>query len=237
MKIALAFYGQLRNIDICYPYWKTNVIDPLGIKDVYVHTYHEPEDTVKWNSIHSSSFKAGPSVLQEFKELYKPKVLIESEYEDVKKSEQYFEPDPNRFAYCLYQSFTPQTIFFSMYNVMNLINDEEYDAVLLSRTDNIFVKALKELPIKENEILTTSFATNYDANWVSDMVVAGTPIDIKKYAAIYTNYRKFYDEGESFHVEYMMGLNVRRQGLNQNVFFKYPTQHHMIRDQKELMNL
>ena len=59
MKVALAFYGQLRNIEECYPYWKNNVIDPLNIKDIYVHTFRDEQDITKVNNTGQFSFTLG----------------------------------------------------------------------------------------------------------------------------------------------------------------------------------
>jgi len=235
MRIALAFYGQLRDIDIAFPYWKINVLRPLKIQDIFVHTYREEIDQYKTNFLKTSSFKVGPSVLKQFYELYNPKVVMHSEYEDVKKTGYYFEPT-ERVRFCVTNPFTFQASFFSLYNVMKLINEYDYDAVIVSRTDTIFVKPIETLPIVPHELLTSTFMydKNFDGQFwsVSDMVNAGSVETIKDFAEVGVNYKKLYDGGITFHPETLIGENLKALDVNVNPFFKYKEEHYLIRDQK-----
>jgi len=236
-RIALAFYGLLRNIDATYPYWKNNVIDPLNIKDIYVHTYRDETDIIKVNNTNQFSFKLGPSVLKEFYQLYKPRVVMHSEYDDVKQTSYWFEPT-QRVRFCVSNIYNPQSIFYSMYNVINLIPENKYDYIILSKMDQIFLKLITNINVEDNEILTSTFM--YHKDWdgqfwtVTDFFAIGNLKTIKKYAAIGINYKDLYDSGITFHVETMIGENLRKQGVKATPYFMYPNDQHYLRDHESL---
>jgi len=238
-RIALAFYGQLRNVDDTYPYWKKNIIDPLNIQDIYVHTWREEIDEYKYNTVKTVKFKVGPSVLLRFIELYKPKLIMQSDYEDVKKTDQWFTPT-ERIRFCVADIYVAQYIWFAMNKIINLIDENEYDAIILSRTDNIFVNQIKNLPIENNEILasTMMFDLNLDGQFqsVSDIVVAGDVKTMKKFASIGTNYKKLHEAGVHWHGESLVGENLKRLNVNVRKFFKYPNDHYFFRDRQYMID-
>jgi len=239
-KIALVFYGLLRNVDATYPYWKNNVIDPLHIEDIYVHTYRDEIESVKVNNTGTFSFKVGPSVLTEFYKLYKPSVVMHSDYDDVKKTPYWFEPT-ERVRFCLTQTYSPQAIYFSMYNAVNLVPEGKYDYVILSKVDQIFLRQLKEEEInpEDDEIYTSNFMhyKDWDGQYwsVTDFFAIGNLKTIKKYASVGINYKKIYDSGVTFHVETTIGENLKNQGVKTNPHFIYPDEQHYFRDHESLM--
>lgn len=243
-KIALVFYGLLRDMEKAYPYWKDNVIDPLNIKDIYAHTYRDEEEITKVNNTGQFSFKLGPSVLTEFYKLYKPKVVMHSEYDDVKKTKYWFEPI-ERVRFCLSPSgiYTTQSIFFSMYNAINLIPKNTYDYVILSMVDQIFNRSLRdeEINTEENELLTSNFMwfKNWDNSyWTNtNFFVIGNLKTVKKYADIGINYKQLYDSGITFHPEILLGENLRKQDVKTTPYFIYPFDHHYIRNHEEITNM
>jgi hypothetical protein len=231
-------------MEAAHPFWKNNVIDPLNVEDIYVHTYKDDVDVVKSNNTGQFTFKLGPSVIKQFVELYKPKVLIQSEYDDVKKTKYWFQPT-ERIRSCVGVPtiYVIQSIFYSMHNVINLIPENTYDYVILSKVDQIFIRSLKdeEINTKDDELLTSNFmwSQNWDGKfWTnSDFFVIGNLKTIKKYADIGINYKDVYDSGATYHAETLIGENLRKQGVKTDPCFMYPTDHHYIRSHDEIMEI
>ena len=239
MRVALVFYGLLRYVDVCYPLWKKNVIDTLGIEDIYMHTFRDEKEDIKYNgSTGQHSYKVGPSVLRDFHDLYKPRVVMYSNYEDVKKTNQWFEPT-ERVRYCVSNTYNIQAICFSIYNAVNLVPDK-YDYVILSKIDQVFWNPITKLEINDNEILTSNFMfyKDWDGKYWSatDFFAIGNLNTIKKYAALGINYKQLYENGITFHIETLVGENLKYMGVKPIVKFRYPEDQHYYRDHESLMN-
>jgi len=149
MKIALAFFGQLRYVDPAYVAWKQNVIDPLNITDIYVHTWDNQID------------------IEKTKQLFSPKKIMISDNDDIKKTDQWLE-NPQRKRNCVNSVYNVQSLFYSIYHSAKLVEDK-YDAIILSRIDNIFFYPMKEFEIKDNEIISSTGMYNvlFDGRWQS----------------------------------------------------------------------
>jgi len=244
-KIALVFYGQLRNIDECYPYWKKNIIEPLNIKDIFVHTYREETEGIKFNNQKTFSFKVGPSVLNEFNILYKPKIIMQDDYDILETTKSWMSSRELNTPIFRYWSFSIHNIFYSMYNVINIIDENTYDYIILSRTDNIFVKPITNIVIEDNELLTTNLMNIEYVDYnnpnmcnkfscISDVLSAGNVKTMKKYASIFLFYKILVKNGLPFSVECLIGEYLKKLGIKITSFFKYPEEHHMLSQQQFL---
>jgi hypothetical protein len=209
--IALIFYGQLRHIKLCYLVWKQNVIDPLNIKDIYSHTWIEQEN------------------ISEYTELYKPKRMLLTSYDDVKESAQWIE-NPERKRYCVNKPFNVQCLLFSMYKAVSIV-EKRYDYFILSRIDHIFYKPLdiNRILTTDDEIISSTAMYNplIDGRWFSacDWFAIGKSESVRKFSYVGRDYRRLYDCGIQYHSETFMGENAKEKGLKIKPLFIVDAEH------------
>jgi len=218
MKIALSFYGQIRYLTPAYIAWKKNIIDPLNIKDIYMHTW------------------IGQDNINEFKDLFKPTKLMLSDNDDIKKTSQWVET-PLRKRSCVRNTYNTQSLFFSIYNAANII-ENKYDIIILSRLDHIFYNEINSIKVGNNEILSSTGMFNpfIDNRWrsICDWFAIGDYDSIQKFASVGINYKDIYNSGVQFHPETLVGENSKREGLLVKPVFKVDIDHCLATNVREL---
>ena len=207
---ALVFYGQVRDVEHTYPYWNKNVIKPLGIDDIFIHTYNDQTEKMAM-----------------FTSLFSPKGIFLSNPDDVKNREQWI-PVVSRKRYCVQNTFNVQSMYFSMYTAMESIRKLGFSRVILSRTDNVFLTEITDIETNDGEILSSNFM--YDPLFdgfssICDFFSIGKLDDVVKFASVGLNYKRIYEEGVTFHAETLLSENAKRVGIKAIPKFTFRAHH------------
>jgi len=137
MKIAVQFFGHLRDFENCYKNFKKNILDRYD-SDVFIHTWDmKDHNTKSWNSRNLKQKQVDSLLINKIKNLYNPKKLIVEKQKPI---------DSVTIPYLLNDkiSFSTETMeymFYSM-NISNqmrkkysLDNEIFYDYILVLRPD------------------------------------------------------------------------------------------------------
>jgi hypothetical protein len=159
MRIALCFSGEPRFIDECQPLITSNIIEPNGIEDIFVHTwYDESRSEKQLYSTDVSSFSNEATIkkncIQRIEELYSPKgILVESPRNFINSSlnwgnsiNRYYGGGSKSCTVEEFQKIKINNMYSFMYSNMKSIllkkeyeleHDLIYDMVIRFRFDNI----------------------------------------------------------------------------------------------------
>jgi hypothetical protein len=212
LKACILIVGRLDSFEYCYYSLKKYIIDPLGA-DIF--------------------FSGHPNKLgleycdEKINTLWKPKKYILRKYD--KKVRKEAHPKDSRFKRKRKES-TPHTWLSGMHNVrlanqLKLEYEEEnsfkYDICIKARTDVVWHsyidKSDTSLVLEDPDNILIPTAWDFKAVHplgCSDVSCVTSSEGMNKYAAFMDYVDQYYDRGEVFHPESMLGIHLNHIGLN-----------------------
>jgi hypothetical protein len=211
VKIAICFSGMMRNFENTFPRFKKFIMDN-----------HEPD-------IFFSGYPNNCGLdycLYKFTDLYKPKKFIINEYtEKLRKQicdneEKYLvntrnETKINNFISQIYNIKSCDDLRQQYENENNF----QYDVVIRTRLDVFYFKKFDEEELNLAKSGNILIPTEWDFKEVnpiavSDSFAMSNSTNMTKYANLYNNFDKYFQQGIQMHPETMFGFHILQQKLN-----------------------
>ena len=213
MKTCILIIGRLDTFERCYPSLKEFILDPLDT-DVFFSGYPN---------------KKGLSYCEKkINEIWKPKKYLIRKYNDSIRKK--IHPNDLRFNDRKRTETKPHTWLSGMYNLKHANqlkceyeneNNFKYDICIKARTDLIWHSNIDEddisLVMKDSN--NALIPTAWDFKSVhplgcSDVTCVTSSEGMNKYSSFMDYVDHYYDRGEIFHPESLMGIHVNHVGLN-----------------------
>ena len=195
MKIAICFYGLLRDVKETYPYIKKNLIDPNNIEDIFIHTWKSEDNeeigskskkTVHHSSIYDKLYKE--FILSN----YNPKVFNEEDNDIILTEKNYKE---NYMGLFITSPFAFQSMLYSSHKV-NLLKNEyanknakTYDYVVKMRFDLVILKPIIISNLSNDILNVTSFYTKN--NWMGDIFAISNEQTMNTYTNLWNCFYEY----------------------------------------------
>ena len=211
MKIALLMVGRLDTFENMYPTLNKYVLEPLS-PDVFF-------------SGHPNS-KGIEYCKEKIQNLWNPKKYILREYNESVIREVH--PNDEIFNQNKRPEVTPKTWLSGIYNVKlcNQLKNEYqtennfcYDVVIKSRTDLTWYNTISNDELKlaqsDNILIPTAWDfKNVHPLGTSDVIAISNSQGIDKYSSLIDNIDTYWNEGNIFHPESLVGIHIERMKLN-----------------------
>lgn len=184
MKIALCLSGQPRFVKECYDSTYEAILDGNDV-DVFVHTWHNPENVGKEYDAAPGRFvdKESADIVQVIKELYNPKAIaVEPQVDFI------------GLANKIYSAFNTNdpilcrryiSMFYSIQRA-NELKQDKYDCVIRSRFDNLFPTGKIDFNVDLTRIHTNGFWNRH--HFMCDMFAFSNPYNMDAYSTVFSRF-------------------------------------------------
>jgi hypothetical protein len=211
MRVAVLLPGMLRNFEVTFPKFKQYIIDQLNA-DIFFSGYPN---------------NRGIEYCEEkLVELYNPKKYILREYTDELRRE--ICPNENKYISRKNPETNPHTWISGIWNVKQANelrkqyekeNNIKYDLVFKSRIDFFFYSSISkndlELALQDKILIPNAWDFKSVNPWaVSDAFALTTPKVMDIYASLYDYIDTYFDRGDRFHPESLVGRHIQEHSLD-----------------------
>jgi len=215
--VALCFSGQVKNLELCYPYIKKNLLDHIETYDVFC--YAEDDSNLKKISL------LKPTKTEKIKSSEVDKI-IKKELDILSKQNYKTSIFPESFRFSLrnmYQQLFKIEKSFELLEEYMEYENISYKYFIRIRFDflPLDIFKLEDFKIRKNEVVVPKMKLPHREDLCNDMFCITKDFDsFKSYCSLYSNFRRIIQKNFSFKTNFFQKIYFSFE-KNYNNFFLF----------------